>query len=687
MKILSTAVGAIRSEVNLVGAPSFAEVNPYGLYNHFKADEYASSYPNVRPITNELMGIIPHAIDGNGKPVAHPSLDALFHPNKTDSLPMFMEKLGVSVLALPYTYLLVWRKEGGVAKPGGNFGFKGKNIGGYTFLERPAVSYADGKIFYKIGSQTFTEDEVIAIPGGSRPDSLYEGYSPAMSACRWATLDGYIGDYQNGFFKNGAIPSGMFRIAAATNQDFKDMKAKLEERHQGAGNNNNVSYSHVPLDSTGKAQQAQLEWVPFTQSNKDIDFEPLLKHVDNRLSESYGVSSIIKGVDSNAKYSNAEVSEAGFAKRAVKPLALRIYSQITHELNRITGGLGVSLTFKYDIPAVSDAEKVKAETKQIEGDIIIKYTSEPYNWSLESVVEAFQLSNSYKLLRQGTQPVVIDNDKPEVDEGNEVSTAPERREIDGVTPISNLKSELTDQEKMEKVARDFMAKQVDRSISELSDEIVDQAELTEGELDEFAEAMMKIISAILIAKGASEYAAALTLAGLTSDDVQGFLLPESAQDTYRAYLRRVGQSYSNDTANAIRTVLADANDQGLNLVETKARLKDLLNTDDYRVKRLARTELNNSQNIGKLEGVKSLAAEVGGNWEKTIQHTKANICPLCQSQEGIWSKIDQPLWGLGESIVTQEKDKQVVYINDWQSNEANDYHPNGTGSLVFRRVL
>lgn len=439
MNILGTAIKGVNSQVNLVGAPSFAQVNPYGLYNHYKSDKYASHYPNVRPITNELMGIVPYAINGNGKPVPHAALDALFHPNKRDSLPLFMEKLGVSVLAQDYTYLLVWRNEGGVAKPGGEFGFKGKNIAGYTFLECPGIEYRDGKIYYKIGAQEFTEDEVIAIPGGAKPGNLYGGYSPYLSAAKWATLDGHIADFQNGFFENNAIPAGVFKVAAPSVPEYKDMVAKLQERHRGAGNNNNVSYTHVPIDQQGNQAPAQVEWIPFAQTNKEIDFDPLLKHVDNRLSESYGVSSIIKGVDSSAKYSNAEVSENGFAKRAVKPLALRIYSQITHELNRITGGLGAAITFKYEIPAVSDAELVKAKTKREEVAMIKDLMDMGY--SLDSAVDALQLSQSYKLLKLGSGAATIDNDKPEVDEGGEVDGAPDPSKIDGVTPLNEVEYE------------------------------------------------------------------------------------------------------------------------------------------------------------------------------------------------------------------------------------------------------
>src|SRR5687768_1423893 len=112
MKILGTAVNGVKMSTNLIGAPSFAQVNPYGLYNHFKSDDYASAYPNIRAISNEYMKIRPFAIDNNGKTVDHPALNALYHPNKKDSSVMFAEKVAVSTLALPMTYILVWRREG-----------------------------------------------------------------------------------------------------------------------------------------------------------------------------------------------------------------------------------------------------------------------------------------------------------------------------------------------------------------------------------------------------------------------------------------------------------------------------------------------------------------------------------------------------------------------------------------------
>lgn len=695
-KLVNNFTGKPKMGANYIGRPSFRESNPYGFFDICDSDSYASAYPSIRAISNEYMAIKPFAIDENGKPVQNNQIvNALYHPNQLDSSVSFFEKMAVSTLVLPRTYLLVWRKENGEAKPGGNFGVRGQNIAGFTFLEAPAISVRDKVTYYNIGAQEFNENEVIVLPGGVDPYHLYKGYSPLLAAKKWATLDDYIADFQRGFFENNAIPAGHFVITAASKTDYEDTVKRMQDKHRGAGKNNNVTYTPRPMGQDGKPADSKIEWIPFAQSNKDIGFKELFEQANKRLDLAFGVPQIIKGVDDAATYANAQVAEKTFAQRAVYPLALRNYTQITHELNRITGGIGVAITFNYEIPTVADEQKVNAETKNIEANLIRTLTAEGY--SLDSIVDAFELSNGYKLLDRVTTPATIENDKPDVDEGDEVKDAPNPDEIDGVTILNRgsedkrPKAELSDEQKIEAVGRQYMQAQVDRAVKEFREEPQDaamqvQPEPTDEELDVYVAAMFAVIIGILLSFGEEEYAAGVALAGLNISDLQGFTLPETAQDAYRAYLRRVGTSYGQDTAESIRKVLADANERGLTRTETEDALRNIMNTDEYRITRLARTEINNSQNTGKLEGIKSLASEVGGNWEKTIDHSGVTPCPLCASQEGIWTPIDQPLWDFGDSITAIVDGEPVTYVNDWQADEANDYHPNGRGTLVFRRT-
>lgn len=430
----------VKNSASFIGHPSFATHNPY--FTHYHSEEYSSAYPSIRAIANEYMKVLPKAIDANGKPVQNNAIvNALFHPNQLDSVISFNEKIAVSTLVLPKTYLLVWRNENGKAEPGGPFGSGGKNIAGFTFLERPSIERIDGKTYYSIGSQRFTEDEVIVLPGGTDPNNLYFGYSPTMASVRWIRLDDYIADFQKGFFENNAIPAGMFKIIASTVEEYNDIVAMLQSRHRGAGNNNNVTYSHQPIDpNSGQPAQAQIEWIPFQQSNKEIDFKSLFDQANRRIDQAFGVSAFIKGIDDAPNYATAQVSEANFSKRAVLPLLTRNYAQLTHELNRITGGIGVAITFDYEIPAVADQEKVEAETLKLHLEIIKE--AKEAGFTLGSTVDAFDLPKRLKLLSETDEKETIENDKAEVDEGEEVSTSPDLTRIDGITPVNSVEYEI-----------------------------------------------------------------------------------------------------------------------------------------------------------------------------------------------------------------------------------------------------
>lgn len=656
--------------------------NMRSIFDHYSSDAYSSAYPSIRAIANEYMAIKPFAIDANGKPIEnHPIINALYHPNQLDSSVAFFEKLAVSTLYHKKTYLLVWRNEGGVAKPGGNFyGTKGNNISGFTFLEYPTVTRVDGKTLYNIGSQQFSEDEVIVLPGGVDPTNLYDGYSPSEAVRRWATLDDYIADFQKGFFENGAVPAGLVSIVAATEKEYNDIVDTIEARHKGAGKNGRVTYAHTPIDQTGKPAQAQITWTAFSEKNRDIGLTEIFNQVNDRIDIAYGVPAIVKGIDDASTYANAQVANAGFCKRAVYPLALRNYTQINHELNRITGGTGVAITFDYEIPTISDELKVEAERKAIESGIIINMLATGY--SLDSIVDAFKLSNSYKLLDQ-VDTIEIKNDKPDVDEGNEVVGSPDPEEIDGIKPLNTRPTaELSDEQKIEAETIKFMEAQIGRVINELK-ETDAEPEAQDKELDEYVAAMMVIISAILFAKGEDSYDTGVALAGLKLKDLQGFNISDATLDNYQAYLRRVGTTYSQDTAKSIRKVLNDSAEKGLNRKDTEKALKEITNLDDWRVKRLARTELNRSQAMGNLEGMLNLTSETGIEFEKSLTHKGSSTtpCEFCQTYEGKWFSAETPFLAEGQMVIGVDG---TVFVNDWIDYSAGDIHPNGKGAMLWR---
>lgn len=728
----------VSNETNFIGRTSIGLSNP-GKYMglDLQSDTYASAFPSIRAISNEYMTVLPKAIGSNGQPVQNNNIvNALFHPNQMDSVVSFNEKIAVSTLVLPKTYILVWRKEGNEAKPGGDFGFKGSKIAGFTFLENPGISRRDGKTWYNMGSQWFTEDDVMVLSAGVDPHNLYGGYSPTIAACRWITLDDYIADFQKGFFENNAIPAGMFKITAATVTEYEDIVRNMKARHKGSGNNNNVTYSHAPIDpATGKAAEAKIEFIPFQQSNKDIDFKSLFEQANHRIDTAYGVPAIVKGIDDAATYANAQVAEAGFAKRAVLPLLTRNYAQITHELNRITGGMGVAITFDYEIPSVADEEKVVAETNVIHANLVT--TLETSGYSLDTIVDAFELPARIKLLKKGEAPAVIENDKAEVDEGDEVNDSPDPEEIDGVTPLNNkLEKELhckdcdrflgtttqdsysdkikcsnskckaleipvvkeaanaetlkpksqlssTDEElyqtQLEASTRDFMRKEVDRAIA-----AVDGAQdATQEELDEFLDEAMKTIVSVLVASGAIEYSEGIALlinSGLDGTGTSYFKLSDEQVDRYRAYLKNVGESYSNGTQESIQKVLDSANVNGWSSQELKAELRNIVSQDEYRVTRLARSEINRSQQMANVYSMEQITDETEIKFNKVWNVNNPDACSGCRALDGKVVATSEAFVPFGVPIIGDDGQE---YPNSFVSMDVCQLHPNDTCNMTW----
>src|SRR5690606_10294318 len=135
---------------------------------------------------------------------------------------------------------------------------------------------------------------------------------------------------------------------------------KMQEKHRGADNNNNIVYTHRPVDNaTGKPVDAQIEWIPYSVSNRELSLKDLFEQANKKIDSTFGVPASIRGVGENNNYATARTDQQNFMENVVDPIALKIWTGFTHELNRITGGLGVAISYDIEIPALADEEKVK----------------------------------------------------------------------------------------------------------------------------------------------------------------------------------------------------------------------------------------------------------------------------------------------------------------------------------------
>lgn len=658
-----------------------------GSYSHYRSDDYENGYSSIRAIANRFMVLVLNAIDDNGKPLTKSPnvINCLARPNQDMSGVDFRDALAVMTMVHDKVYVLVHEKHGRETRPARE-NVREEQIAGFTYLENVREVEVDGELQYEIytagSKEVYYPYQVIELHDVN-PGKLSDGYSPTRAAKRWTRIDDFIADYQAGFFENGAVPAGQFIITAPTAQEYRDIVANLKKKNRGAGKNNNVTYTYAPIDPTsGKPGQAAITWVPFNTTNKDLSLKEIFDQANKKIDSVYGVSAFIRAIDEAPNFATAQVIERNFVENTVRPFAIKKWGRFQHELNRITGGLGYGISFKLETPHIAEEGKYTAETNMITVTTLNSLTTAGY--TLDSSVDALQLPPNWKLLKMGEKTeTVIENDKTSVDEGGETTGAPDTKNVKNMTVEDMPGFEF----RLQEPARNLMQKQVNHAVDSL-DPSNQTGDPTQEDKDTFVLEMMVIISAILLYGGIQQWEDGKTLlrdAGIPDADIPtgAYELSEGAVARYKKYLNTIADSYSSDTTDAIRAVLDRSATQGLSSGETEKALRNVMNTDEWRVKRLATTEVNRSGALSSLEAMNKIDDETEATLEKTLMSTTGNPCEFCQSFIGQWIPVKSVMIKKGETITGADGG---TFVNNWQTNYCSDVHANGACVPEFRVV-
>ena len=683
--------------------------NPYHgslTWDWAKGMAFDNTYPSVSRIANAFMEIRPYAIDANGKPLQKmPAVDKLYHPNQQMSSVDFRQALAVSALSHRTAYILVWhRGENGEAVAGGG-GVTPDNIAGYTFLEDCYIKVVDGHKYYKSPSLKFefSDREVIEISAGIDPNDLTAGYSPTQAVKKWANIDDYIASYEGGLFENDAVPSGQFVITAPTVEAFNEIVDEMQARHRGSGNNNNVQYIHRPISAdTGAVLPAQIEWIPFSQSNKDMSLETIFKQVNDKIDSTFGVPASIRGVNDNNTYASVKVDERIFVRWTLKPFATKIWTRFTHELNRITGGLGYAITFDVEIPSIADEEKVDAERKKVEADIITQMLDRGY--SLDSIVDAFEFSNAYKLLEKGADDeATIENDKPDVDTGEEVEDSPEEAVTKSVCHHHDEIHKEADKNTLKELRRllnDYLETSIDETVASLQsaskaisaigleiydengDGVIDEQEVAQIPIPQPSEerkyalqvALLALLYARMLKSGEKRYQdtiAQFSIA-LNVPALEHYVISDGAEKQYETIVNKIVNSFTDQITDTIKGAIDLTVQQGGSKSDLIKNIKNVFESDQWRVERIANTEEHRADNFGQIDAVdvlqKVTGREFGFKWRTTSGHP----CEFCQYMNGTVVATGEAFIPLGEKI---ELDSSV-YLNNYEDILTPQAHPN-----------
>lgn len=675
-----------------------------------KGNAYDNIYPSISRIANGFVAIRPYAIDANGKPLQDKNtLNRIYHPNQQMSSAEFREALAIMALVHRKTYILVWHTEEGKAVAGAGQNLTEENVAGFTFLEDAYVMVKGGHKFYKSASYNyeFTENDVIELSTGIDPYDVSAGYSPTQAVKKWSNLDDFTADYEGGLLDNGAVPAGQFTITASTVEQFDAIVDEMQRRHRGAGNNNNVQYVHRPVDSTtGKAVDAQIEWTPFAQTNQNLDLGTIFKQVNQKIDATFGVPASIRGVNEKNTYASVKVDERVFVNYTLRPFAMKVWTKMTHELNRITGGLGYAITFDLETPDVADEEKVIAEKKKIELDLISEALDRGF--TLDSIVDAFELSNGYKLLRTGENGTpTIENDKPDVDEGEEVEDSPEQavtkaccHHHDGEVSKSQDKSALKE---LRKILNDYFNAEIEATIESLGasksisaigleqydengDGLIDEMEAEQIPVPELSEekkylltiALLEVLRRRMQKSGEKRFKEVIEQFGLniTVPELQNYHVSREVENTVKDNLSTIASSYSDQIVSAIKGAIRQTVAEG----NGKTTKKDLVNairntikSDGWRTERIANTEEHRADNLGQIDAINELKMATGKEFGLKWRTTSVNPCDFCREMAGT-------VVATGEAFLTQGERVELAgggsYINTRGDMLTPEAHPN-----------
>ena len=584
---------------------------------------YDNLFPDVSRIAEQIATILPFAVDAEGEKLS-PQPNAvlkLYNPNREMSGLQFFETLATLALVYPTVYILVDTLD--------NAPVTDDNIIGYRFLQGITPRrYADGTVQYQLKGVTLDSSRVLAISLNVNPYSVIDGYSPAVAAKKWASLDDYIVAWQSGTFQNNAIPAGEFIITARDADEFNAIVDEMERKHKGAGRNNNVSYVHRPTSSIdGKPLPAQIEWVPFAQSPKDLSLDSVFDQANKKTAMAFGVPEEIKGFVQNSNYASVATAERIFDKYTVLPKVTKIWAQFTHELNRITGGLGYAISFDYEPAQFADENKVYAETTRIQLETL--RSALDAGFELESAVTALELPDSFKTLveRQTT------NDEQVLSAVEQEQSEVSQTEISTKVVKDTKKKTVASDDELEMMLEGYTEEQIEAAIAGEAFDI-------EKKSASIAKKLLPVIlaGAVLYALSKEKELETEALAkGYPTENLTNYEPSDEFTDTYLKYLSEVMLSYTNDTADAIKRTMEMGYTNNFTQAEVNASLQELLPGEYWRIRRLQRTESHRSEQMASLDMARQATAELGiENPTKTwhLNPMSINHCPLCEALDG-----------------------------------------------------
>jgi RNase P subunit RPR2 len=196
--------------------------------------------------------------------------------------------------------------------------------------------------------------------------------------------------------------------------------------------------------------------------------------------------------------------------------------------------------------------------------------------------------------------------------------------------------------------------------------------IDEGAAKLYAQEVLAIVTPLVTSEGLKQYILSRTIEGIDSKDLTAFTMSEAQTKHYLNYLENVAKSYAQDTELAIKSVLEDGITKKLPAQEVKKNLGNVMNTDEYRVKRLAITETNRAGNNGSVYAMEQVQKETKVKINK-IWKAQNGACEYCRALDGKKVSVTETFVAKGEEITGADGG---VMTNNFVTMDIPTAHPN-----------
>ncbi len=155
----------------------------------------------------------------------------------------------------------------------------------------------------------------------------------------------------------------------------------------------------------------------------------------------------------------------------------------------------------------------------------------------------------------------------------------------------------------------------------------------EDKIKLYAKEILSLTMPLITSEGMKQYLLARTIEGIEVEDLTTFALDKKQIERYQKYLEGIVQGYSEDTSEAIRKTLDTSITDNLPISEVKKNLSGIMNTDEWRVQRLALSETNRAGNTGSIYAMEKVAKDSKLTINK-IWQSQGSACEYCRALNG-----------------------------------------------------